>query len=179
MFFFRLLFLCFIGLIATLALGTEKKVPLRTSEKSERNAATEQSITFSSVHVDGPYIAMTFDDGPSAKLTPKLLDLLAARHIKATFFLIGQNVAENPDIVAREVREGHEIANHSWSHPNLAKMSDAGVRDQLHKTEDAIRSASGNRPTLLRPPYGSITARQKKWINQEFGYKIVLWDVDP
>ena len=81
--------------------------------------------------------------------------------------------------MAREVREGHEIANHSWSHPNLAKMSDDGVRDQLHKTEDAIRSASGNRPTLLRPPYGSITARQKKWINQEFGYKIVLWDVDP
>src|SRR5437016_6872338 len=58
-------------------------------------------------------------------------------------------------------------------------MSDDRVRDQLHKTEDAIRSASGNRPTLMRPPYGSISVRQKKWINQEFGYKIVQWDVDP
>src|SRR5436305_330346 len=151
----------------------------QTGEKSKLTATSDPVISFDWVHVDGPYVAMTFDDGTSAKLTPKLLDLLAAHHIKATFFLIGQNVAENPDIVAREVREGHEIANHSWSHPNLAKMSDAGVRDQLHKTEDAIRSASGNRPTLLRPPYGSITARQKKWINQEFGYKIVLWDVDP
>src|SRR5436190_945335 len=151
----------------------------QTGEKSKLTATAEPGITFDWVHVDGPYVAMTFDDGPSAKLTPKLLDLLAAHHIKATFFLIGQNVAENPDIVTREVREGHEVANHSWSHPNLAKMSDDGVRDQLHKTEDAIRRASGNRPTLLRPPYGSITVRQKKWINQEFGYKIVLWDVDP
>ena len=151
----------------------------QTGEKPKLTATAEPGITFDWVHVDGPYVAMTFDDGPSAKLTPKLLDLLAAHHIKATFFLIGQNVAENPDIVAREVREGHEIANHSWSHPNLAKMSDDRVRDQLHKTEDAIRSASGNRPTLLRPPYGSITARQKKWINQELDYKIVLWDVDP
>jgi peptidoglycan/xylan/chitin deacetylase (PgdA/CDA1 family) len=58
-------------------------------------------------------------------------------------------------------------------------MSDDGVRGQLRKTEEAIRSAIDHRPTLLRPPYGSITARQKKWINQEFGYKIVLWDVDP
>jgi peptidoglycan-N-acetylglucosamine deacetylase len=88
-------------------------------------------------------------------------------------------VAEHPEIVQREVREGHEVANHSWSHPNLAKMSDAAVRDQLQKTDEAIRSAIDHRPTLLRPPYGSITGRQKKWINQEFGYKIVLWDVDP
>ena len=141
--------------------------------------AKETSITFDWVHVDGPYIALTFDDGPSAKLTPKLLDLLAAHHIKATFFLIGENAAENADLVAREVREGHEVGNHSWSHPNLAKMSDDGVRGQLRKTDDAIRSAIGNSPTLMRPPYGSINSRQKKWINQEFGYKIVLWDVDP
>src|SRR5216117_1463917 len=179
MFFFRLLFLCFIGLIATLALGTEKKVPLRTSEKSERNAATEQSITFSSVHVDGPYIAMTFDDGPSATLTPKLLDLLAAHHIKATFFVIGENVAEHPDIVARAAREGHEIGNHSWSHPNFAKMSAESVRSQLQRTDDAIKNATGNRPTLMRPPYGSVTEREKRWIHDEFGYRIILWDVDP
>ena len=131
------------------------------------------------MHVDGPYIAMTFDDGPSATLTPKLLDLLAAHHIKATFFVIGENVAEHPEIVARAAREGHEIANHSWSHPNLAKLSDEGVRRQLWRTDDAIKSATGMRPTLLRPPYGSITEREKRWIHYEFGYHIVLWDVDP
>src|ERR1051325_2875800 len=83
----------------------------------------EPGITFNSVHVDGPYIALTFDDGPSAALTPKLLDLLAAKHIKATFFVLGEMVAEHPEIVARAAREGHEIASHSWSHPNLGKMS--------------------------------------------------------
>jgi peptidoglycan/xylan/chitin deacetylase (PgdA/CDA1 family) len=175
----RLLLFCLVSSAGIAAVHANDAVAAPTGEKPAPAATVEPGITFDWVHVDGPYIAMTFDDGPSAKLTPKLLDLLAAHHVKATFFLIGQNVAENPEIVAREVREGHEIANHSWSHPNLAKMSDDGVRGQLRKTEDAIRGATDNRPTLLRPPYGSITARQKKWINQEFGYRIVLWDVDP
>jgi len=173
-----LLFYLFVSVgIATVQ--ADDAVAPQSREKVKTAAPAEPGITFDWVHVDGPYIAMTFDDGPSAKLTPKLLDLLAAHHIKATFFLIGQNVAENPEIVAREAREGHEIANHSWSHPSLAKMSDDGVRGQLRKTDEVIRSAAGHAPTLLRPPYGSITLRQKKWINQEFGYKIVLWDVDP
>jgi peptidoglycan-N-acetylglucosamine deacetylase len=140
---------------------------------------TEPPITFNSVHVDGPYIALTFDDGPNATLTPKLLDLLAARHLKATFFVVGQNAADHPDVLKRAVREGHEIGNHSWSHPNLGKMSDEAVRRELQKTEDAIVAAIGKKPTLMRPPYGSITARQKKWIHEEFGYRIILWDVDP
>jgi peptidoglycan/xylan/chitin deacetylase (PgdA/CDA1 family) len=139
----------------------------------------EPSITFNSVHVDGPFIALTFDDGPNATLTPKLLDLLAARHLKATFFVVGQNAADHPDILKRAVREGHEIGNHSWSHPNLGKMSDDAVRRELQKTDDAISAAIGKRPTLMRPPYGSITARQKKWIHEEFGYRIIIWDVDP
>jgi len=139
----------------------------------------EPSITFNSVHVDGPFIALTFDDGPNATLTPKLLDLLAARHLKATFFVVGQNAADHPEILKRAVREGHEIGNHSWSHPNLGKMSDDAVRRELQKTEDAIVAAIGKKPVLMRPPYGSITARQKKWIHEEFGYRIILWDVDP
>jgi peptidoglycan/xylan/chitin deacetylase (PgdA/CDA1 family) len=151
---------------------------LQTPAKT-KPAPEPPGITLDWIHVDGPYIALTFDDGPSAKLTPKLLDLLAAHHIKVTFFLIGENVAEHPEIVAREAREGHELANHSWSHPNFGKMSDENVRSQIRRTDDAIRSAAGVTPTLLRPPYGSVTTRQKKWINEEFGYKIALWDVDP
>src|SRR5437764_6344625 len=176
---FRNILFYFIASVGIAARQADDRAAPPMDEKAKTAASTESGITFDWVHVDGPYIAMTFDDGPSAKLTPKLLELLAAHHIKATFFLIGQNVAENPEIVARETREGHEIANHSWSHPNLAKMSDDGVRGQLRKTDEAIRSAAGIGPTLLRPPYGSITPRQKKWIHQEFGYKIVLWDVDP
>jgi peptidoglycan-N-acetylglucosamine deacetylase len=176
---FRFFVFCVFGFAGILRLHADAAVASQTSDKPKPAATAAPRITFDWVHVDGPYIAMTFDDGPSAKLTPKLLDLLAAHHIKATFFLIGENAAEHRDIVAREAREGHEIANHSWSHPNFAKMSDDGVRSQLRRTDDAIQSAISQSPTLLRPPYGSITARQKKWINQEFGYKIALWDVDP
>ena len=169
---------CSVGLVAA-QLRAEPPIAARTPEKNNRNILAESRITFNAVHVDGPYIAMTFDDGPSATLTPKLLDILAAHQIKATFFVIGENVAEHPEIVARAAREGHEIGNHSWSHPNFGKMSDDGVRSQVQRTDDAIKSATGSRPTLLRPPYGSITAREKRWIHDQFGYQIILWDVDP
>ena len=174
----RVLLFCSVGLLAA-QLWAKLPIAAPVAEKDSRNTLAESNITFSSVHVDGPYIAMTFDDGPSATLTPKLLDILATHHIKATFFVIGENVAEHPEIVARATREGHEIGNHSWSHPNFAKMSDAGVRSQLQRTDDAIKSATGARPTLLRPPYGSITTREKRWIHDQFGYQIILWDVDP
>lgn len=139
----------------------------------------EPSLTISSVHLEAPYIALTFDDGPNQKLTPRLLDLLAQHHIKATFFVVGENAAEYPDILKRAVREGHEIGNHSWSHPNFGKMGDEAVRSQISRTQDAIAAAIGTRPTLLRPPYGSVTARQKHFIHHELGYEIILWDVDP
>lgn len=177
---YRLLFLGFTMLSSALGLRAEPTPAKRAVTAGEVRATPEEpGIAFNSVHVDGPYIAMTFDDGPSATLTPKLLDLLATHHIKATFFVIGENVVEHPEIVARAAREGHEIANHSWSHPNLGKMSDDSVRRQLRQTDDAIKNATGKRPTLMRPPYGSITAREKRWIHDEFGYDIILWDVDP
>ena len=155
---------------------TEKNDPPTTVSTTSSNSP---QLTFESVYVDGPYIALTFDDGPSATLTPKLLNMLAAHHLKATFFVVGQNAADHPDILKRAVREGHEIANHSWSHPNLGKMSDEGVRRELQKTDEAIVAAIGKRPTLMRPPYGSITTKQKHWIHDEFGYRIIIWDVDP
>src|SRR5437899_8504365 len=141
----RLLLFCLAGLIVH-EFRAESAVPAHEAERDNPGPATEDSITFSSVHVDEPYIALTFDDGPSATLTQKLLDLLAAHHIKATFFVIGENVAEHPEIVARAAREGNEIGNHSWSHPNLAKMAEHNVRIQLRRTDDAIKSATGVRP---------------------------------
>jgi len=139
----------------------------------------EPRISFNSVHVEGPYIAMTFDDGPNAILTPRLLDLLAAHKMKVTFFVVGENAAELPEILKRAAQEGHEIANHSWSHPNLGKLGDEAVRRELQRTDDAIKTAVGARPTLMRPPYGSITPRQRNWIHETFGYRIIIWDVDP
>jgi peptidoglycan/xylan/chitin deacetylase (PgdA/CDA1 family) len=142
-------------------------------------AAVTEKITFTEVNVDGPYIAMTFDDGPHATNTPKLLDLAAKKHIKLTFFVLGQCVEQNPAVLQREVAEGHEIGNHSWSHPNLAKLSDEAVRSQLQRTEDIIVKTAGVKPKLMRPPYGELTKRQRIWVNHDFGYKVILWDVDP
>jgi peptidoglycan/xylan/chitin deacetylase (PgdA/CDA1 family) len=142
-------------------------------------ADVTEKITFTDVNVDGPYIAMTFDDGPHATNTPKLLDLAAKRHIKLTFFVLGECVQQNPAVLQREVAEGHEIGNHSWSHPNLAKLSDEAVRSQLRRTEDIIVKTAGVKPKLMRPPYGELTKRQRIWVNHDFGYKVILWDVDP
>jgi peptidoglycan-N-acetylglucosamine deacetylase len=135
--------------------------------------------TYAQVRVDQPYIAMTFDDGPSAENTPRLLEMLKQRNIKATFFLIGQNVASNPDLVRRILAEGHEIGNHSWTHPQLSKLSEDRVTMEITRTQDAIKGASGFTPTLLRPPYGAITPRQREWVEDRFGLNVILWSVDP
>jgi len=173
----------FIILQAVFGQGAAPAQPLERSNVAStpapRASLTQPQISFSSVHVDGPYIALTFDDGPHPTLTPKLLDLLAAHQMRATFFVVGQNAADHPGILQRAIREGHEIANHSWSDPYLGKMSDEGVRRELQNTDDAIFAAIGKHPTLLRPPYGSITPRQKRWIHDDFGYRIIIWDVDP
>ena len=141
--------------------------------------AGQKQITFSQCHVDGQYVAMTFDDGPHATNTPRLLDMLKQRNIKATFFVVGQRVEECPAIMKRIVAEGHEVANHSWSHPLLSKMAEGGVTDQLQKTHDAIVNTTGVTPKLMRPPYGGFTANQRGWANAKWGYKVILWDVDP
>ncbi len=136
-------------------------------------------VTFSQCNVEGPYIAITFDDGPHATNTPRLLDMLKQRKVAATFFMVGQCVAEFPEMVKRMVAEGHEVASHSWSHPQLSSMSDAGVREQLEKTHEAILAACGVAPKVMRPPYGAFTARQRAWAHATWGYKCILWDVDP
>jgi peptidoglycan/xylan/chitin deacetylase (PgdA/CDA1 family) len=135
--------------------------------------------TYSQCHVDGPYIAMTFDDGPHAENTPRLLDMLKKRDIKATFFVVGECVVQYPALMKRIVAEGHEIANHSWSHPLLTKMSEDAVTAQIQRTHDAIVAATGVTPKLFRPPYGGFSLNQRNWANKKWDYKIILWDVDP
>ena len=149
------------------------------ADASAPAAVGAPKITFSQCHVEGPYVAMTFDDGPHGANTPRLLEMLRQRKIHATFFLVGQCVAEFPEIVKKIVAEGHEIANHSWSHPQLSSMSESAVRDQLQRTHDAIIAACGVTPKIMRPPYGAFTARQRAWAHGEWGYKCILWDVDP
>ncbi len=143
------------GLLAFQVVSGQNAAPAQAVEKSSvastptpAASPAQPQVTYNSVYVEGPYIALTFDDGPHATLTPRLLDLLAAHRMKATFFVVGQCVVDHPEILRRAVREGHEIASHSWSHPNLGQMSDEAVRRELQKTDDAIVAAIGKRPTL-------------------------------
>ncbi|MBL9113948.1 MAG: polysaccharide deacetylase family protein [Verrucomicrobiaceae bacterium] len=136
-------------------------------------------VRYSSVTTDQPVLAMTFDDGPHPVHTPKLLDMLRARNIKCTFFLVGQLVPRYPDIVRRILADGHEIGNHTYTHCSLTSRSDAQIRTELQKSQDAVLSVAGYRPRLLRPPYGATNRRIEQWIFNEFGYSTVMWSVDP
>jgi peptidoglycan/xylan/chitin deacetylase (PgdA/CDA1 family) len=151
--------------------------PHRMKPPSLRKAAAMQG-PHASACVHGDYIAVTFDDGPHATLTPALLDLLARNGIRATFFCLGKRVERYPEIVLRMTSAGHEIGNHSWGHPDLVTLTNDEVRSELQRTDSAIFQAAGVRPVLMRPPYGSLTELQCKWIGQEFGYKVILWNVD-
>jgi peptidoglycan/xylan/chitin deacetylase (PgdA/CDA1 family) len=120
-------------------------------------------------------LALTFDDGPHPIYTPQILDVLARHHVHATFFLVGSNVVRYPGVVARMYREGHQIGNHTWSHPDLTRLSASAIRDQIERTNEAIEAIIGVRPTTIRPPYGAIDARVRHLLDQH----IVLWTVDP
>lgn len=159
--------------------ATASAAPTATAEPTAAPGVPPKRLSYNSCHVDGPYIAMTFDDGPSATLTPKLLDMLKERGIKATFFMVGQCVVEYPDIVKRMVAEGHEVANHSWNHTALNKIGADGLRKQMVATNDAIEKACGVRPVVMRPPYGATNAAVNKKINEDYGMKVILWSVDP
>ncbi len=129
-------------------------------------------------HVNTNAIALTFDDGPHPKNTPRLLDMLKERGIKATFFLIGKSVATYPEIVRRIVSEGHEIGNHTWDHKTLRVMSQEKINEELQKTQDAIVAACGQVPLIYRPPFGAITSKQQKAIMEKFHYPSIVWEVD-
>ena len=136
-------------------------------------------ITFSRVMVSGNYVAMTFDDGPHPQNTTRLLDILRARNIKATFYVIGRSVDLYPQVVRRTVAEGHEIGNHSQTHRLLSKLGDSELRQEMSRCRDAVARAAGVQPRTMRPPYGGLLQRQRELVHAEYGYPTILWSVDP
>ncbi|HEY2831365.1 MAG TPA: polysaccharide deacetylase family protein [Sporichthyaceae bacterium] len=121
-------------------------------------------------------VALTFDDGPGP-YTTRLLGLLAAANVRATFFLIGESARDFPDQVRAEQAQGEEVGDHSWSHPQLTHLDDPQVADQFNRTADEIASLDGQRPTLIRPPYGAVDARVNSVLGDQ-GAPEILWSVD-
>ena len=120
-------------------------------------------------------LALTFDGNPGEP-TDRLLDLLKEYKAPSTFFLEGRRIHKFPDVVRRIAKDGHEIGNHTWTHPLLTDVSDARIRDELRRTERAIQGLTGSKPTLMRPPGGSTDDRVSK-VSKELGLAQVLWTV--
>lgn len=120
-------------------------------------------------------IAITFDDGPDEKTTEKLLDGLKERGVKATFFLIGESIEGNEDLVKRMYDEGHLIGNHTYTHVQLCKLSVDSAYEEIVKTNEKIESITGEKPKYIRPPYGSYSNKLLMRVEMT----PVLWSVDP
>lgn len=159
------------------AKSTSKTKPSATASATPK-APKMPGVTVSSVSVQQPIVALTFDDGPHPTLTPQLLDVLKKYNAKATFFVLGSNVDRYPQIVARAAAEGHEIANHSYSHPILGKSGQKKVEQEMERTAASIEKACGQRPKVMRPPYGSLTSNQRQFVYDKYGYHVILWSVD-
>lgn len=120
-------------------------------------------------------IALTFDDGPSAATTPRLLDLLKARNVKVTFFVLGTMAQRSPDVLKREAAEGHEVASHTPYHNQLTLLSFAQVRAEAVEMDRIFTEILGTRPPFTRPPYGAFNVNVQNALAQP----LVLWSIDP
>ena len=124
--------------------------------------------------VEHPKAALTFDDGPDARYTGALLDGLRARNIKVSFFLLGEKVEQNPDLVRRMQEEGHLVGNHTYHHVQLDKLSDAKAREEILKTNNLIYETTGTYPQYMRPPFGAW----KKNLELRVEMMPVFWTID-
>lgn len=130
-------------------------------------------------------VAITFDDGPDPRWTPKILDILKAANVKAAFFLVGVNAERYPGLVRRIVNEGHEIGNHTYYHPNLALCWPEHIRLELNATQLLLGTITGRSTTLFRPPYASDTGPTQLSelaplkIAEDLNYLVVLENIDP
>ena len=137
----------------------------------------ENKTVYSSNSKSNNKIALTFDDGPHPKITPKILDLLSKYGIKATFFVIGVNIDNYPEPLGRIVSEGHEIGNHTNSHTILKSVDKMKIFEEIKHCEDKILKATGVHPKVLRPPCGMYDEELVDIANLK-DYKIILWNID-
>ena len=152
--------------------------PTQKSVESAQSQTTEPEPTQESTEaVQDPTVksvAISFDDGPGATTTPQLLQILKEKNVHATFFVLGENTVQHPDIVKQTAEAGHEIGNHTYDHQDLATLSAQSITEEVTKTDTEIKKATGKTPTFVRPPYGSITSVGASVIQQP----IIEWSVD-
>lgn len=151
------------------------KEEYRNTSKEEEVVSIIPEVRDLTKYQDKKLIAFTFDDGPSETNTNYLLDNLDKYDAKVTFFVLGSRVNSNKETIKRAYLEGNAIGSHTYNHRNLNLLSDIALMDEVKKTNEAIKNVIGTSPTLLRPPYGNLTAHGKELANMS----IVLWNIDP
>lgn len=138
----------------------------------------EEQTTFVEEALEMPAakkVALTFDDGPSPCWTPKLLEGLRKRNVKATFFVTGENAETYPEIIKEMYEEGHIVGNHTYSHVQLTALSEEEAVKELEKTNKVLFSITGAYPEYVRPPFGEISDK----LEEHCDMMTVLWSVDP
>lgn len=120
------------------------------------------------------FIALTFDDGPDAKLTPQILELLEKYDAKATFFVVGERVKRYPELVKKELAAGHEVANHSFRHPSFDQLSHSSIKDELEQTQQVIFQTTGHKAVLFRPP-GGVYNDNIIQLTKQNNLQLILW----
>ncbi len=156
-------------LIISLALICVALLPLRADE--------QMADVYFSYENEDKRIALTFDDGPHYKYTAEILEILDEYNIKATFFVVGQLAEKYPELILRELAEGHEVASHTWSHAHLTMLSDKSLEDEIYATEELLYELAEYRPTLLRPPEGKYGDNLLR-VAGKLDYEVILWTVD-
>lgn len=147
--------------------------PVTGAESAARAEDDRLGIVWS-VPVRRPEIALTFDDGPFPFYTPLLLHILDSAHVRATFFLVGRNVQEFPELVERIVASGDEIGNHTFNHYHLIGLDDAEVRFQVEEAARVLQPFTREPLTLFRPPHGKITPHIAEIVH-DLGYRTIFW----
>lgn len=123
-----------------------------------------------------PVVSLSFDDGPSPAHTPAILDILAGKGVKATFFVVGEHVRAYPDVARRIASEGHDIGNHTNTHKNLVPAARSTVARELEGCDAAIREVVGIKPQLFRPPRGIYRDATRRLVESK-GYRLILWSL--
>jgi len=139
--------------------------------------SAQNSSAYHSSKTSGKKIALTFDDGPHPTQTKRILDILDAYGVKATFFMVGVNVQNYPDAAKEVASRGHEIGNHTFSHSKLGNMSQSDVSDELERCEAVLKEICNYQPHLFRPPQGALS-NAIEGCSFERDYRLILWSLD-
>ncbi len=139
--------------------------------------ADAQTEVYRSVKTDSMKIAITFDDGPHPYLTDRILEILGRYEVKATFFMVGVNVLNYPDVARNVLAAGHEVGNHTFSHSHIAKLNQNEIMKEVGLCEDALEELCEYRPHLFRPPEGAVNTYVEH-CTEDQDYTLILWSLD-